>query len=286
MRKLGCGCLVVLLAVVGLLFVVGTQNQPASQAPDKPALPSVDTTDNQAVKTGTPPVEMHPPSIDDLRAAYAPVVKILKQLDALAKRPQPDQFVAVAKLHKELPPAMSQFDDLLERSPTPAALAIGEVAEQLLRWHEVTIPTDVSAEQAAATRKTSERMYLALLDSAPQWSAGPKGSPNVEYSAIADAQMQSKLQSIRLYAFTATLESLGLDNSIIESTKFSGDEVTITVAQAWHLVPYQFRLQAAQSLYALARQLIDNPRLILVDVNGNRVGGSGILDRNAIDVVK
>lgn len=56
-------------------------------------------------------------------------------------------------------------------------------------------------------------------------------------------------------------------------------EVKITVTNAWHVQPYQIRLQGAQNLWKLWANIHspskpDNAYISLVDFNNNRVGGS------------
>lgn len=57
--------------------------------------------------------------------------------------------------------------------------------------------------------------------------------------------------------------------------KWTADGIELTVAQEWHLMPKQIRLQSAQDIVgtALTATNKDTLKVKLVDVNGNVVGG-------------
>lgn len=89
--------------------------------------------------------------------------------------------------------------------------------------------------------------------------------------------------------FHATLQATGTPSSLsmLEGSQFDGDTIIITVANTWHLMPYQLRLQAAQNLWQTwakiaSPQDLDRARLKLVDLNGNEVGGSRFIAGSAI----
>lgn len=86
--------------------------------------------------------------------------------------------------------------------------------------------------------------------------------------------------------FLNAVKNSGLQDVVarVSADTRSPDELTITVTNSWHYLPYQIRLQKAQTLWktwAKARTAsgslrsdIDSARISLVDANGNKVGGS------------
>jgi hypothetical protein len=69
------------------------------------------------------------------------------------------------------------------------------------------------------------------------------------------------------------------------------DEATVTVTNQWLTLPYQTRLQTAQSFQMIWAKVYaptqpDKARVRLVDLNGNEVGGSGAMGGTLVDVKK
>lgn len=67
--------------------------------------------------------------------------------------------------------------------------------------------------------------------------------------------------------------------------------VLITVANEWHYQPYQIRKQAAQGLWNSWASIFspedsDSARIKILDLNGNRVGGSSAFAGSLVDVDK
>jgi hypothetical protein len=78
----------------------------------------------------------------------------------------------------------------------------------------------------------------------------------------------------------AGIAVLGGDKAI-ETVSVSEYSATITVSNAWHVVPYQIRLQAAQNIWKLWATISAPVREVeakisIVDLNGNEVGGSRV----------
>ena len=65
----------------------------------------------------------------------------------------------------------------------------------------------------------------------------------------------------------------------VTSVGFEDKHVIVTVNDNWHLANKQIRLQATQDLLSLwqAVRKADGQRMRVVDRNGNRVGGTGLL---------
>lgn len=79
--------------------------------------------------------------------------------------------------------------------------------------------------------------------------------------------------------------------SLIHEIKTDGYNATITVANGWHYMVYQERLQSAQNLWKIWATLSDPPEydhafISITDYNGNRVGGSRWLAGSLIWVKK
>lgn len=67
--------------------------------------------------------------------------------------------------------------------------------------------------------------------------------------------------------------------------------VSITVSNGWHYQPYQIRKQATQGLWrawamTYSPENPDNARIKILDLNGNRVGGSSLFAGSLVDVDK
>ena len=72
-------------------------------------------------------------------------------------------------------------------------------------------------------------------------------------------------------------------------TSLNSDELIVTVAPAWDFAPRGVRLRSAQHLWQLWAQVHssldwDKARIQIIDVNGNQLGGSGLLAGSSISV--
>lgn len=70
-----------------------------------------------------------------------------------------------------------------------------------------------------------------------------------------------------------------------------GGMILVTVSNEWYYQPYQIREHAAQNLWKMwaiiySPENSDHARIKLLDLNGNRVGGSSILGGSLVDVDK
>jgi hypothetical protein len=140
--------------------------------------------------------------------------------------------------------------------------------------------------ERASDRGAAEKAVQAI---APQVSAVLEqyltGTPPNEatrqqqLAEITKATSTSKVQD-----FMSKLETAGIANDLVSSAGFKGlpDELIITVGSTWHRAIRQERLIAAKNLWKLWSEINspndrDKSRIKLVDVNGNEVGGSGVM---------
>jgi hypothetical protein len=130
------------------------------------------------------------------------------------------------------------------------------------------------------------------------WTLGGIFTDGVTESGSNKTVIESSPSSNRVYStkisdFEAKLKEIDPDRAIVagvDSSNIDGEAV-ITVTNSWHYQPYQTRLQAAQNLWKVWATLAspdkpDRARIKLVDLNGNRVGGSSWLAGSVIDVSK
>jgi hypothetical protein len=97
------------------------------------------------------------------------------------------------------------------------------------------------------------------------------------------AKAQKELQD-RLDAYMAVLESAEVRMVDSVAVRRIGDETweaTLTVQNLWHLRHKQLRLQDAQTLWEVWARIaspnnLDSARIVIVDQNGNKVGGSRV----------
>ncbi len=110
-----------------------------------------------------------------------------------------------------------------------------------------------------------------------------------------EAERQKKHLEVdeMLDGYLAVINTSGMNKfvSTVKAKAPSYTEIEIAVKNVWHYQPKQVRLQAAQSLWELwatgycpERETPDNCRITLVDLNGNRVGGSSWLAGSIIKV--
>jgi hypothetical protein len=94
-------------------------------------------------------------------------------------------------------------------------------------------------------------------------------------------QQQEKLKA-DIDMFVKVLEASGVNNSTIARCSNRGDTLVVVVANSWHILPYQIRLQSAQNLWKVwarihAPEKPDSASISLTDYNENEVGGSRAL---------
>lgn len=128
--------------------------------------------------------------------------------------------------------------------------------------------SEIAGEIAAAraARERSSRL------------AREKAQADAVANAVANEQKRAQKE---IDAYAAVIRTADPEGALIKSIRSKGDELIITVSNAWHFQPYQIRLQLAQSLWegwanVHSRSEPDRARLSLVDFNGNEVGGSRV----------
>lgn len=176
--------------------------------------------------------------------------------------------------------------------------AFGEACRILIRGAAYLVPKglrDLSSEIFETAKKRwwgipvlglsiwmlgSVILMLIILSSQPKSLISDPGTVGGERRAIVEHFTQ----------YLKLLRSMDPDKSLFVSISpgsFRADDVRITVTNAWHVQPYQVRLQTAQNLWeawAVISKPIspDNARISIVDYNGNEVGGSRILGGSLI----
>lgn len=80
------------------------------------------------------------------------------------------------------------------------------------------------------------------------------------------------------------IQTAGITTDLVSRASIKGDvnELIITVGSTWHRAVHQERMIAAQKLWQVWGDIntptdMDTSRIKLVDVNGNQVGGSGVM---------
>lgn len=124
--------------------------------------------------------------------------------------------------------------------------------------------SEIQAELAAAKAERDRRAQMA----------------KAQADAKAKAAVQKRAQD-EIDAYATILRVADPDGALVKKVSSKGDELILTVSNAWHFQPYQIRLQAAQNLWEgwanlHSRSEPDKARLSLVDFNGNEVGGSRV----------
>ncbi len=112
-----------------------------------------------------------------------------------------------------------------------------------------------------------------------------------ESARKADAEQKRLKQNLDKFTQKINDTNKAAGSRIVEKVQVEGDTATITVADSWHISPYQLRLQVAQDLWKLWASIaspddLDKARIKLVDHNGNEVGGSGIFGGSDVWVQK
>lgn len=119
----------------------------------------------------------------------------------------------------------------------------------------------------------------ALLDSYLTGTPPTEADRQQQLAMIAQANASAKVEE-----FMSKIQTAGITADLVSRASIKADvnELSITVGSTWHRVVYQERLIAAQKLWKLWADIntpsdLDTSRIQLVDVNGNRVGGSGLM---------
>ncbi len=145
------------------------------------------------------------------------------------------------------------------------------------------------ADAVAAAQQNAAGAEQAKADRLKQ-AAQEKQAARDEAAQQAEQQQQDKITESSLARMRRDFLT-GSNRELVSAVETGDDpyEVRVTVKNEWFLRVHQIRLQSAQNLWAEWAQL-RSPRepgrayISIVDVNGNRVGGSGVLDGTAIKV--
>ena len=133
-------------------------------------------------------------------------------------------------------------------------------------------------------------MVLSMLVGSPLPSAFPgvqSGTTNQKHApsqAHPLSNPEKFLSEVRKYDRTKAL--------VIHATEGIAPQLLVVhVAQGWHSLTYQFRLQGAQGFWGVWATIVrpqdpDSARIKLVDAMGNEVGGSGWIGGSSIWVQK
>jgi hypothetical protein len=104
-----------------------------------------------------------------------------------------------------------------------------------------------------------------------------------EAAKVAATKAVVKKQSNDIEAFRQKLRLVDKNSALVVSvTPDDHNTAKIAVTNAWHISPYQLRLQAAQNFWEMWASIaspkdVDKARISIVDFNDNEVGGSRIL---------
>jgi hypothetical protein len=151
------------------------------------------------------------------------------------------------------------------------ALARPQIADATGKREEAKRQAEAAAE---AARKAAEEQAAAAKQAVADKAAAEKAAKDAAQKEIKD----------KLDAYLAVLKLA--DVTIIESVSVErrGEswKATLTVKNIWHIRHYQVRLQDAQTLWQAWATIAspkdpDRARIVLVDGNGNEVGGSRAL---------
>jgi hypothetical protein len=185
---------------------------------------------------------------------------------------------------------------------SPAGHTRATVVWMASQWKfTVNVAFKKPSERAAAVKAAEEVAPLVAAHSdrylAP--SALPSADERKRHldalaSAVEERKRQEKAEELRRgpERFLAAVRKAGVGSMFIVDAKrdqLLDDQLQVVVGPAWHRQVKQERLIAAQNLWATWAQInspkdLDKSRLELLDVNGNEVGGSGILAGSSISV--
>jgi hypothetical protein len=165
----------------------------------------------------------------------------------------------------------------------------------------VNVGFNKPSERATAVKAAEELAPLAaahadryLAPSAMPSADEQKRHLDALASAVDERQRQEKAEELRRgpERFVAAVRKAGVGTALIVDAKrdpLLDDQLQVVVGAVWHRQVKQERLIAAQNLWRTWAQInspkdLDKSRLELLDVNGNEVGGSGILAGSTISV--
>lgn len=151
-----------------------------------------------------------------------------------------------------------------------------------------------SAAVDLATAIEARASALATVNSIASFEgeAGKAKQERDKAMATAKGIEAGRAQKAKLSTFMDAITSSGIDARFIvrvESDDNDDHTIVVVVGAYWFLMPKQLRLQAAQNMWQLWAKLdsprdLDKARIKLLDQNGNKVGGSGLLAGSMVDV--
>jgi alanyl-tRNA synthetase len=130
-------------------------------------------------------------------------------------------------------------------------------------------------EQSEAIAKLAAKQKADLIDEearAVQAAAGEK-------QRLFDQELLAKREKERLSTITEAIKQNKI--TVIRLVQVADKTATFTVANEWHIMNKQIRLQSAQNLWQAWASAIgdgrpDEARIQIEDLNGNKVGGSRV----------
>ncbi|MGQ0628151.1 MAG: hypothetical protein ACT4PL_08650, partial [Phycisphaerales bacterium] len=151
------------------------------------------------------------------------------------------------------------------------ALARPQVAVVTGKREEAKRQAEVAAE---AARKAAEEQAAAARQAAADKAAAEKAAKDA-----AQKEIQDKLDA---YLAVLKLAEVTIIERVSVERRGESWKATLTVKNIWHVKHYQVRLQDAQTLWQAWATIAspkdpDSARIVLVDGNGNEVGGSRAL---------
>lgn len=166
--------------------------------------------------------------------------------------------------------------------------------------------TDANGGQATIAQptpkptETAQQKKQRLIEERKHREAEQKRRRAAEIKAEAQAKVAKEAEATRearkaervvneVNEFMSAVRDHDPEGLLIESASARGNQLTITVTSTWHEQNYQTRLQLAQLLWNLWSGIhspnnLDDSRIKIVDYNGNRVGGSGVIAGSMVGV--
>ncbi|MCT7952713.1 hypothetical protein NG798_23210 [Ancylothrix sp. C2] len=135
-------------------------------------------------------------------------------------------------------------------------------------------------------------LCLATLQEAKALVQTPQNS--IVSNSILIAFQVSEDTVSAVHKFEQAVRAIDPDGTLfvdISPAEYINGMVLITVANDWYYQPYQIRKQAAQSLWnswaaIYSPENPDKARVKILDLKGNRIGGSSTLGGSLVDVDK
>lgn len=151
------------------------------------------------------------------------------------------------------------------------ALARPQIADATGKREEARRQAEAAAEVA---RKAAEEQATAARQAAADKAAAEKAAKDA-----AQKEIQDKLDA---YLAVLKLAEVTIIERVSVERRGKSWKATLTVKNIWHVKHYQVRLQDAQTLWQAWATIAspkdpDSARIVLVDGNGNEVGGSRAL---------